>query len=208
MAATAVTQDSQPVQQIAQAVDNHYNRLITLQTDFVETYRGVGMNRSESGILWLKKPGKMRWEYEAPRQKLFVSDGKTAWFYVPGDRQARRAEVKNLDDLRSPLRYLLGKTKLMREFEGLSLAPDVKPVSAGNVVLRGVPKGLEDRVSQVLLEIMPERMIERIVIHEVDGAVTEFRFTNQKENFAVAESHFRFQPPSGVETLEMRELAQ
>jgi outer membrane lipoprotein carrier protein len=196
------------VQQIAQAVDQHYNQMITLQTDFVETYRGMGMSRVESGTLWLKKPGKMRWEYREPREKLFVSDGKTGWFYVKGDQQVRKAEMKNLDDLRSPLRYLLGRTKLQREFEGLSIAPDVKPISPANVVLRGVPKGMGDRISEVLLEITPEHMMERIIIQEVDGAVTEFHFTNQKENMAVAESHFQFHPPPGVEMVEMKELAQ
>jgi outer membrane lipoprotein carrier protein len=207
-AAPLLAADRPGVQQIAEAVDRHYNQMITLQTDFVETYRGMGMSRTEAGTLWLKKPGKMRWEYREPREKLFVSDGKTGWFYVKGDQQVRKAEMKNLDDLRSPLRYLLGRTKLLREFEGLSLAPDVKPGSAANVVLRGVPKGLENRVSEVLLEITPEHMIERIVIQEPDGAITEFRFTNQRENMAVAESRFRFQPPPGVEMVEMRELAQ
>jgi outer membrane lipoprotein carrier protein len=208
LATSLMAADPASVQKIAEDVDRHYNALVTLQTDFVETYRGQGMNRSESGTLWLKKPGRMRWEYRQPREKLFVSDGKTAWFYVPGDQQVRKAEAKNLDDIRSPLRYLLGRTKLMKEFSGLSLTPDQKPGSPGNLVLRGVPKGMEDRVSQVLLEITPERMLERIVIYEADGAVTEFRFSNQKENLAVAESRFRFQAPSGVETVEMRDLGQ
>jgi outer membrane lipoprotein carrier protein len=65
-----------------------------------------------------------------------------------------------------------------------------------------------DRISEVLLEITPEHMMERIIIQEVDGAVTEFHFTNQKENMAVAESRFQFQPPPGVEMVEMHELAQ
>jgi len=196
------------VSETAEAVDQHYNHMVTLKTDFVETYRGMGITRVESGTLWLKKPGKMRWEYRSPSEKLFVSDGKTGWFYVKGDQQVRKAEMKNLDDLRSPLRYLLGKTRLQQEFEGLSLAPDVKPLSPANIVLRGVPKGLEERISQVLLEITPEHMMERITIEEVDGAITEFHFTNQTENMAIADSHFHFQPPPGVEMVEMKELAQ
>ena len=73
----------------AAAVDAHYNHLHSLQAEFTELYRGSGMERTESGTLWLKKPGKMRWEYRSPKEKLFVSDGKTAWFYVPDDRQAQ-----------------------------------------------------------------------------------------------------------------------
>ena len=103
-------------------VDKHYNGLASLEAGFSEGFRGGGLARSESGTMWLKKPGKMRWEYNTPVKKLFVSDGKTAWFYVPGERQARRAAVKRLDDLKSPLRYLLGHTKLEKEFSSLSFA--------------------------------------------------------------------------------------
>src|SRR3974390_3907743 len=133
-------------------VDQRYNHMQALQAQFAETYSGAGMKRTESGTLELKKPGRMRWDYTEPRPKMFVTDGATAWFYVPGERQARRAPVKQIEDLRSPLRYLLGKTKLEKEFPGLTIATDAKPVKAGDVVLRGVPKGMQERVSQTLLE--------------------------------------------------------
>ena len=63
------------VHSIAAAVDEHYNHLHTLQAEFTEEYRGAGMERTESGTVWLakaglKKPGKMRWEYRSPREKL------------------------------------------------------------------------------------------------------------------------------------------
>jgi outer membrane lipoprotein carrier protein len=190
------------VHAIAQSVDEKYNHLHTLQAEFTETYRGAGMERTESGTLWLKKPGKMRWEYRSPREKLFLSDGKDAWFYVPDERQVRRTAVKKLDDLRSPLAFLLGKTKLEKELQGLSLAPDVAPLAAGDTVLRGVPKALADRVRQVLIEITPEDWISRIVIEEVDGSVTEYRFTSQRDDVVVPDSRFQFTAPSGVEVIE------
>src|SRR5205809_6647707 len=115
------------VHALARAVDEHYNRLRTLQAEFTEIYRGSGIERTESGTLWLKKPGKMRWEYRSPREKLFLSDSKDAWFYLPCDRQARKSEAKKLEDLRSPLAFLLGKTRLEKELHGLSLATDREP---------------------------------------------------------------------------------
>src|SRR5712691_5733074 len=146
---------------IAAGVDEHYNHLRSLQAEFTEVYHGSGIERTESGTLWLakgglKKPGKMRWEYRSPREKLFVSDGKDAWFYVPGDRQARRTPAKKLEDVRSPLAFLLGKTKLEKELRGLSFAPDRTPLQAGNLVLRGVPQALADRVSEIVLEVTAE----------------------------------------------------
>ena len=193
---------------IARATDDHYNHLKTSKADFTQKYEGPGMSRTESGTLWLKKPGRMRWEYRQPAQKIFLTDAHTAWFYVTGDRQAKKASLKNIDDIRSPLRYLLGKTRLEKELNGLSLAPDVAAVNAGDVVLRGVPKGMTDRISSVVLEITPSHQITRIVINEVDGASTDFRFTNVEENVPVQESLFRFEAPPGVQVIEDNQIGQ
>jgi outer membrane lipoprotein carrier protein len=205
-AAIAAASPAPDVHAIAQAVDEHYNHLRSLQAEFTEIYRGAGTERTESGTLWLKKPGKMRWEYRSPREKLFLSDGRDAWFYVPGERQVRRTAVKKLEDLRSPLAFLLGKTKLDKELQGLSLvrdpAPDVAPLASGDVVLRGIPRSLAGRISQVLLEITPEHWISRILIEDVDGSVTEYRFTNQRENVAVSDQQFKFAVPDGVEVID------
>ena len=190
------------VKTLAAAVDAHYNHLRSLQAEFTEVYRGSGMERTETGTLWLKKPGKMRWEYRSPREKLFVSDGKDAWFYVPDDRQARKTAAKKLEDVRSPLAFLLGKTKLEKELRGLSLAPDVTPLQAGNLVVRGVPQGMEDRVSEILLEVTPDRRIVRIVIQEVDGSATEYRFAEMKEDVKIGDGRFGFTPPAGTETVD------
>ena len=190
------------VHSIAAAVDHRYNHLQTLRADFTEIYRGAGMERTESGTLWLKKPGKMRWQYRSPREKLFVSDGKDAWFYVPGEPQVRRTPVRQLDDLRSPLAFLLGKTKLEKELSGLSPAPDIAPLAAGNVVLRGVPRAVADQVNQVVLEITPASWIDRIILEETDGSTTEFRFQGQTEDGKIDEHSFQFSVPPGVEVID------
>jgi outer membrane lipoprotein carrier protein len=192
---------------LAQSIDDHYNHLSTLQADFTETYTGSGMERSETGTVWLakggpEKIGKMRWEYRSPREKLFVSDGRNAWFYVPGDRQVRRTDARKLDDVRSPLAFLLGKSKLEKELQGLSLAPDITPIEAGNVVLRGVPQALADRVNEIVLEVTPDHRIVRIVINDVDGSATEYRFRDEKENVEIEAARFEFKPPAGTEIVE------
>jgi len=190
------------VNTVARQVDERYNRLRTLEADFTEIYQGSGTERKESGKLWLKKPGKMRWEYRSPRDKLFLSDGKDAWFYVPGDKQVRKTPVRKLEDLRSPLGFLLGKTKLEKELQGLGFAPDIAPMDQGDLVLRGVPRALGDRVNQVLLEITPQNQIRRIQVEEADGSTTEYRFSEQRENVQIEDKLFRFAPPPGVETIE------
>jgi outer membrane lipoprotein carrier protein len=195
--------DSAPdLHSVTQAVDNHYNRLHSLKAEFTEIYSGSGMDRTESGTLWLKKPGKMRWEYRSPREKLFLSDGRNAWFYLPGEKQVRKTPMSKLEDLRSPLSLLLGKTRLEKELQNLGFAPDIPPLVPGDLVLRGVPRAIADRVSAVLLEVTPESQIRRIRIEAVDGSTTEYRFTDQKEDKAIEDGQFRFTPPAGVETIE------
>jgi outer membrane lipoprotein carrier protein len=190
------------VKTIAANVDNHYNHLRSLQAEFTEVYRGSGMDRTESGTLWLKKPGKMRWEYRSPKEKLFVSNGKDAWFYVPDDRQARKESAKKLEDVRSPLAFLLGKSKLEKELHGLSLAPDIEPVTSGDRILRGVPTAFADQTSEIVLEISPENRIVRLIVQGVDGASTEYRFAEQQEDVSVADSRFDFKAPAGTELIE------
>lgn len=202
-ASLSASADSRPdVKTLAAAVDEHYNHLHSLQAEFTELYRGSGIERTETGTLWLKKPGKMCWEYRSPREKLFVSDGKDAWFYVPGDRQARKMPARKLDDIRSPLAFLLGKTKLEKELQALSRAPDISPLAPENVVLRGVPRALADRVSEILVEIAPDKHIVRIVLNEVDGSVTEYQLSDQHEDKPISDSRFQFRPPAGTETIE------
>jgi outer membrane lipoprotein carrier protein len=202
LASVPIATRAQDIRPLAKAVDEHYNHLNTLQTDFTETYRGAGVERTESGTLWLKKPRKMRWEYRSPREKLFVSDGKAVWFYLPEERQLRKTDFHKLDDLRSPIAFLLGKTKLENELQGLSKVVDQVPVNPANTLLRGVPKAMADRLSEVLLEVTPSNQLARIVLTEVDGGSTEFRFESPKENLPVNDRLFQFTPPPGVEMTE------
>lgn len=190
------------VHEICQRVDKHYNHLTSLKESFEEVYEGAGTTRTEAGILWLKRPGKMRWEYERPRAKLFVSDGKNVWFYVPGEADARHASIKKLDDLRSPLRYLLGKSRLEKQFSGLAVTTS----AAGQTTLRGVPKTMEGQVREVELAVNSASQIEDIRIYETDGSTTEFRFTGIVESEPATESLFHFSPPPGVGIISSEEL--
>ena len=190
------------VRALARAVDDHYNHLRSLQGEFTETYSGNGAQREESGTLWLKKPRKMRWEYRSPKEKLFLSDGQSVWFYIPAERQARKTDLKRLDDLRSPIAFLLGKTKLENELQGLSKVVDQAPAVAGDTLLRGVPKAIAGQLSEVQLEISVSNQIVRIILLETDGGTTEFRFKDWKENVELSDSRFHFTPPPGVETVE------
>jgi outer membrane lipoprotein carrier protein len=178
---------------LVRKVDDHYNHLSSLRAHYTESYAGMGMNRSEEGTLLLKKPGRMRWSYATPVGKLFVLDGKFAWFYTPGDAQATRVPAKQLDDLRSPLRFLLGHTQLKKELDNLTV------VAAGSGFrIAGVPKGMEQRVKLLTLGVTATGAIESMRLEELDGVVTEFTFSGMQENVPVKDADFVFNPPAGV----------
>ena len=186
---------------VAQLVDSHYNRLHSLRANFTESYEGLGMSRSESGTLLLLKPGRMRWDYTAPAGKLFLIDGKFAWFYVRGTTQVQRIPAKELDDLRSPLRFLLGHTQLEKELTGLHLA--ATPTGHGEYTLIGQPKGQENRVRSISLAIAPATgTIAAIEIEESDGATTRFTFSGEETNVSIPESTFHFTPPPGIPVVD------
>jgi outer membrane lipoprotein carrier protein len=178
---------------LAAKVDAHYNHLHSLTARFTERYRGMGIDRTETGTLTLSKPGRMRWAYDAPSGKIFVLDGKNAVSYTPGDSQALRTPAKQLDDLRSPLRFLLGRTEIAKELDGLTLT-----LVSGGYTLSGVPKGMQQSVQSIGITVDAAGQILGMRIVQVDGAETSFVFTDIRENVAPPDSEFEFTPPPGV----------
>ena len=178
---------------IAHKVDAHYNHLQSLTARFTERYQGMGIDRTESGTLTLRKPGRMRWAYDAPSGKLFVLDGRSAISYTPGDAQAQRTPARQLDDLRSPLRFLLGHTELSKELDGLTLT-----LVNGGYTLSGTPKGSQQGLHSIALTVDPSGQIQAMRIEQTDGATTSFPFTAIHENIPAPDSDFTFTPPAGV----------
>ena len=173
-------------------VDSHYNHLSSLGAHFVERYSGLGQTRTESGTLLLKKPGRMRWNYDAPQGRVFLLDGTYAWFYTPGDPQVQRVPAGQIDDLRTPLRFLLGHTALRKE-----LGEIVVTQQDSSLKITGIPKGTK-RVEQVSLLVTPFGEIKSISLTEPDGSAISFDFSDSQENVPTRETDFHFFPPAGV----------
>ena len=205
------------------ALESRYARAHTLKAAFFERYSdGNGSAQSESGVVYFSRPGRMRWDYESPEQKLFLVDGTNVWFYVPADRTASRAKMKESSDWRTPIALLVGKADLSRLCGSIEIvgrtssaadAPEARPSEAGNTVLRCTPRKSagegepQDPLREVLLETDPEAHLVRVVIHEAGNVETEFRFGNWQENIPIPESQFHFQPPPGVTIVDEAELA-
>jgi len=198
LCATAAAQAPPTAHEMAARVDRHYDELQSLKAAFTESYTGLGMGSAESGTLYLRKPGQMMWQYSAPKGKIFLLDGKFAWFYAKGDTQVQRVPANELDDLRSPLRFLLGRTQLEKEIRGLALAA----APNGCYTLTGAPRDQDRRVMRLALTVTAGGAITAIEIEEADGAITRFTFTDEEPNVSIPHAAFHFSPPPGVPVVD------
>ena len=197
---------------LVREIQARYQHAKTLKASFFESYgESGGRHIAESGTVYFSRPGRMRWEYESPEKKLFLVDGTNAWFYVPADRTASRAKVKESSDWRTPIALLAGKADLNELCREVRLvdpagpgATGERPLAAGDSVLRCDPKGEENGgdASSVILEVNAQDYLVRVIIHQAGNVETEFRFGNWQEDIPVAESQFHFQPPPGVSVVD------
>jgi outer membrane lipoprotein carrier protein len=190
---------------LADRFESRYRSAHTLQATFLERYTENGrLTRVESGIAYFRRPGKMRWEYEAPEKNLFLVDGKTAWFYVPADHTATRVPAKASADWRTPLALLAGEVKISRVCGRVSTTTDEKPESSDDVMLRcdlrgAAPSSASPAPQTAYFEIAKNSgELVRILVRDPGGVGIEFHFANWQTNPHVEESLFQFHAPVGV----------
>ena len=184
------------------ALQRKYSGMRDLQMDFVQSYGWPGRRpRTESGRVFLRRPGLMRWEYREPAEKLFLSDGETIHFYLPDRKQVRKSRVGRSRDRRLPFLFLLGRGDLKRDFSRIEWARE-KPFFGGNRVLAATPGKASGPLAEVLMEYDPGRMqLQRVAMIERGGARNDFIFTNIRENAGLAKGLFEFQAPAEVEAV-------
>lgn len=176
-------------------LEKHYNAARTLRVTFEETYAvGAKQGKTEKGELYLRKPGRMRWEYTDPAGKLFVSDGKTVYFYTPRGKRAEKMSLKETDDMRAPLAFLLGKLEFEREFQNFRTS---KPAQ-GLTTLVADPKSDRLPYKQVEFTFDSQYQITRMNVTGHDNSILSFVFTNERLNPAVDDKLFRFELPEGA----------
>ncbi len=199
--AAAVSVPAEPVSaaESLRLVQERYRGIDSFAADFRQVYSGHNVHQEESGILFMKKPAKMFWEYQKPRTKLFVADGSKTYFYLPADRQVVESSLR-LDTAQTPLLFLFGRADVESEFHvGYS---DETPSREGNVVIRLEPIQPNGDYSEVLLEIDPEtHLIERLQVVEPIGNRNDYYLSNFRENVKVSDKKFEFRIPPGTEVI-------
>jgi outer membrane lipoprotein carrier protein len=180
------------------AVQDRYNRARTVQVLFQQTYTMRGrVSRTESGELSLRKPGRMRWQYNSPKGKLFLSDGNEMYLYTPASNQVQRMKVRDSQDMRAPLAFLLGNLDFWRDFQRFVSRPE-----NSDVRLTAEPKSDQAPYTEVEFVVTPSYEIRYLRVTGQDQSIMEFRFSAEKLNLPLAESLFRFVPPPGADVVE------
>ncbi len=183
---------------ILKGVENRYNRARTLELTFQQTYDAPRRAaKTESGQLFLQKPGRMRWQYAIPEGKLFISDGKYVYLYTPATNRVERTKVKESEDLRAPLAFLLGKLDFRRDFKRFVLRQDGAALS-----VIAEPKSENAPFTQVEFRVGPEFEILELEIVGQDSSVMQYRFDNEKLNVPLKQGLFQFRVPAGTELVE------
>jgi outer membrane lipoprotein carrier protein len=183
---------------LLQGVENHYNRARTLQVGFEQSYSAPSRGRrTESGELFLRKPGKMRWNYAQPAGQQFVSDGKNVYFYSPNTNRVEKMKFKESEDLRAPLAFLLGRLDFRRDFGEFRTRAEGE-----GQWITAIPKS--DRLPYRQVEFLVTRgfQIRQVKIAGQDNSVMEFRFERERLNPPLGDALFKFQAPAGAEVVE------
>lgn len=172
-------------------IEQHYNSTPTLSLDFTQSYATSGRRRVESGKLTLRKPGRMRWAYD--NGNIFVTDGKMVWFYQPGANRAEYSKVKESEDLRAPLAFLLGRLDFKKLF---------KEVREENGEIVAIPKSDKAPYREVRFTASSDGTIQHVKVTGQDASVMDFTFQNERRNVSLDDTQFRFTPPAGTEVVE------
>jgi len=187
-----------PEPDVVAALARHYNRLRSLQAEFVQRYTLGQTTWVESGRVYFQKPGRMRWEYQSPEEKLFLCDGSYVYLYVPAEQQVSRSRLDVARDWRLPFGLLLGRLDFFALFSRLEIKPIARPGQTALTQLRGLPKSEQQGFREVWLDVNLSLQLQRIEIRQSDGSVLEFHFRGWRENPHLAPELFRLRVPPGT----------
>jgi outer membrane lipoprotein carrier protein len=183
-------------------VERRYNSVRTFEADFVQRYTLGANTLVQSGHVYFQKPGRMRWEYDPPEDKLFLTDGKYAFLYLPREEQVRRQPMKKAPEWEAAFALLLGRLKLSRLFDPIQLVRVHRLGTPARWQLRAQAKSDKQAFHEVWLDLDDRYRILRIQIKQRDGSLMEFHFRRWRESHPLAPELFRLQVPPGTAWLD------
>jgi outer membrane lipoprotein carrier protein len=183
---------AQDVTKTLHGIEERYNNAKTLRVNFTETLiASGGRHVPRTGVLYLRKPLQMRWEYMSPAGDLFVSDGKFTYDYIAKSNSGTQEKLKEGDDMRGPIAFLLGKLDFNRDFGAFHTGDADGAITA-------IPKSDKLEYSEVTLVPGPDFTIKKLSIKGQDGSVIQYVFDGEQKNPPLSDNFFRFVKPPGA----------
>jgi outer membrane lipoprotein carrier protein len=190
------------INQYVRQFERSYSNVKTLQADFTQTSFAWGRTMVESGTVYLARGGRMRWVYSKPEAKIFLTDGKKVFLYLPAEKQLRISSLRSVENAPVPLDLLLSHLQLGRFFSRVEFADQALHEASGDRVIRCDPKPKYAQVFQsCLIELTPAFDIRKLVVFYPDNSTMQFDFSHTHRNQRIDPSQFSFTPPPGTETI-------
>jgi outer membrane lipoprotein carrier protein len=190
-------------------VQSRYDQAKDFQARFTQTYsrQVVGRVSVFAGQVHFKKPGRMRWDYDKPEARLFLSSGQTLWLYEPEERQAFKQDLKT-SQLPAALAFLMGKGKIADEFE-VTWSNDTRFGRPDDYRLSLRPKQPQSTYKSIVFVVDPgDFSVRESALTDQQGNVNHFVFSDLKINGKVSDEVFRWSPPAGVRVVDTGKMGK
>jgi outer membrane lipoprotein carrier protein len=204
--AEAATEDR--VKEIVNKVEARYRGTSDLMADFSQTttVKGFATALKSAGRVYLKRPGKLRWDYLEPNlEQIFVENDQVR-FYVPEHKQVLTGQLSKMADSQAPLQLLQGAARLDKHYAVAAAADGAKGSGRLPLLTLTPLKGGPDQ-PQIIVEVDPENyFLRRVELHDVNGSVSNFLFSKIRANTGLKDELFAFSVPEDVEVVPAPKL--
>ena len=193
--------DSNPADAVIDALQKSYDATTDFVADFRQDTEVKTLNRTmkANGKLTFKRPGRMYWRYEEPKNQFVLTDGKHLYFYQPDQNQVVKTPLKNAFRGDIPLSFLLGLGNLKKDFNATLKSSDER-----ENVLRLEPKGEAGGFSEVLVGVSKSASdIVWVSVRDAAGNLTTLRFSAMRKGVGVDDSLFQVKIPNGADVVEL-----
>jgi len=190
-------------EEVIEGIQRRYQEIKDLQADFRQETTLPMMDRvnEATGRLYLKIPGKMRWDYFGKQKKTFVINDQTMWFYEPLERQVTITDLSRLPNSHELLSFLTGMGDLKRDFLLEGSGP-LQETREGFLVVQLRPKTQGSQWTHLRLVVDPKTFqVVQSAFEGVQGERTVIDYDNIRTHQGLPDELFTFQIPEGVEVL-------
>ena len=205
----AAARAGDPIQDLVKKVETRYRKLNDFTADFTQTtsVRGFASAIKSAGRVYLKRPGKLRWDYLEPTLEQIFVDSDMVQFYIPEHKQVLTGQLSKMTNSQAPLQLLQGIGRL-DTYYAVSRAPDDARGNGGLPILHLTLRDGGPDHPRIVVEVdAATHFLRRIELHDVNGNVSTFVFSSFKPNTGLKEEVFAFTAPPDVEVIPAPKLA-